>query len=148
MPSLLTSDKSDAFLDLNQLDIAQRYIRVDEQGKDFYALKTLMEDLGIKRSELAQYLNKTSQDLQSWASPSAAEFIHIKSESDRELICKLITLLLELRVLINDVKSLRAWMRLPNRGFGGKPPLELVLQQRTDEIISELFPLISGNVSV
>jgi hypothetical protein len=141
-----TNSKID-FLDLDQLELSKRYIQVNEDGKDSYGIKSLLNDLGIKRSELAEYLSKTPQDLQSWVSPSAEEFVHIKNNSDKEKLSKLILLCICLRVKITQVSNLRAWMRLANKFFAMKTPFQLILEGKIDDVIAEILPLATGNVS-
>lgn len=103
--------------------------------------ETIRTGLGLTVEEFAEALGVSPRTVSRWK-PGAAQRTTARGGAARE-----IRKLARLHFLVDDMLGERygaQWLRVPNKGFRGQAPIDLILEGNADVVIAALEHLADG----
>jgi uncharacterized protein (DUF2384 family) len=116
--------------------LASKFFRPD--GPRFN-IKALCQALTLTRKEFEAYSGTSANHY--WED----KFVKLNDGDPRKKAERLLLLVVLLEDLFPEELDGQFWLRLPNTTFDKKPPLELCIEGRIDEVIDLLNSLAEGN---
>jgi Protein of unknown function (DUF2384) len=113
---------------------------IDERGG--FQLERLCNVLGVEKSTFAYLTDRTTESV---AKLFSGQFVKVREAKTKTVINEMIQLVSILRAMGLEDDAPR-WMKTPLPSFEGKSPLQLVAENRGQELVSRLLAIASGNV--
>ena len=104
-------------------------------------LKRLRHDMDLSRNDFARLVGLSERSVAAWE--SGAEL----KESSLRTIVEIGRLYTKLRHSFASPEQLTAWLKSPNKGFGGSQPIQAIERGEIDRIWRMVYFLESGSPS-